>query len=67
MKYLKLTQEDCDILRDLDFDDLGAVMDWLLESLENGELTYPRDNSTAAIVKALWYKNLVTEDEGNAE
>ena len=67
MKYLKLTQEDYDILRDLDFDDLGAVTYWLLESLENGVLTYPRDNSTAAIVKALWYKNLVTEDEGNAE
>ena len=67
MEYLKLTQEDYDILRDLDFDDLGAVTYWLLESLENGVLTYPRDNSTAAIVKALWYKNLVTEDEGNAE
>lgn len=58
MEYLKLTQEDYDILRDLDFDDLGAVTYWL---------TYPRDNSTAAIVKALWHKNLVTEDEGNAE
>lgn len=67
MEYLKLTQEDYDILRDLDFDDLGAVTYWLLESLENGELTYPRDNSTAAIVKARWHKNLVTEDEGNAE
>lgn len=67
MKYLKLTQEDYDILRDLDFDDLGAVTYWLLKSLENGELTYPGNKSTAAIVKALWYKNLVTEDEGNAE
>lgn len=67
MEYLKLTQEDYDILRDLDFDDLGAVTYWLLESLENGELTYYGDNSTAAIVKALWYKNFVTEDEGNAE
>lgn len=65
MKYLKFTQEDYDILRD--FDDLGAVTYWLLKSLENGELTYPGDNSTAAIVKALWHKNLVTEDEGNAE
>ena len=67
MEYLKLTQEDYDILRDLDFDDLGAVTYWLLKSLENGELTCPGDNSTAAIVKALWHKNLVTEDEGNAE
>lgn len=65
MKYLKFTQEDYDILRD--FDDLGAVTYWLLKSLGNGELTYPGDNSTAAIVKALWHKNLVTEDEGNAE
>lgn len=67
MEYLKLTQEDYDILRDLDFGDLGAVTYWLLESLKNGELTYPIDNSTAAIVKALWHKNFVTEDEGNAE
>lgn len=67
MEYLKLTEQDYEILADLDCDTLGAVTYWLLESLYNGELTYPKHMEVAALVKALWHKNLVIEDEGNAE
>lgn len=67
MEYLKFTSEDYQILEDLDFETLGAVTYWLMESLENGELTYPKNTEVAAIVKALWYKNYAVEGEGNAE
>lgn len=67
MEYLKFTAQDYEIVQDLEFDTLGAVTYWLLKSLENGELAYPEHTAVAAMVKSLWHKNLVTEDEGNAE